>query len=133
MPVSAYSGTDGLPLKPVEWMGSSRSDLRAMPEAVRDGVGYGLYLAQSGKEAPRFKRLRGDLSGLIEIVEDHDGNAYRAVYTVRFQGAVYVLHVFQKKSTHGIATPRRVIKLIRQRLALARHHHTNHYGAKEDS
>ena len=128
MPVSAYSGTDGLPLKPVEWIGRARDDLRALPRAVRREMGYALWLAQLGEYAPQSKRMKGELSGLIEIVEDHDGNAYRAVYAARLRGVIYVLHVFQKKSTRGIATPRRILDLIRQRYARAREHHARHYG-----
>ena len=66
------------------------------------------------------------------IVEDFDGNTYRAVYTLKLRGAIYVLHVFQKKSTRGIATPRREIELIKARYARAREHHAAHYGAQEE-
>ena len=115
-------------LKPVEWIGTTLHDLRVLPRAVRREMGYALWLAQAGEYAPQCKRMRGDLSGLIEIVEGHDGNAYRAVYTARMRGVIYVLHVFQKKSTHGIATPRRVLDLIRERYARAREHFAEHYG-----
>jgi phage-related protein len=116
------------PLRPVHWMGSSLDDLRGCPEPVEDLVGYALYLAQEGGQHPRAKLLRGDLRGLVEVVADDDGNTYRAVYTVKLRGAVYVLHVFQKKSTHGIATPKHVLDLVKQRLADARTHHAAHYG-----
>lgn len=99
---------------------------------MQDEVGYALYLAQRGEHPPQAKRLKGELGGLIEIVEDFDGNTYRAVYTVKLRGAVYVLHVFQKKSTRGIATPRREIELIKERYARAREHHAAHYGSKEE-
>ena len=69
---------------------------------------------------------------MIEIVDDFDGNTYRAVYTVKLRGVIYVLHVFQKKSTRGIATPQREIALIRERYARARTHHTTHYGTREE-
>lgn len=133
MPVLAYfCMADRTPLKPVEWMGSSLDDLREFPEAVQDEVGYALYVAQRGEHPPQAKRLKGELSGLIELVEDFDGNTYRAVYTVKLRGAVYVLHVFQKKSTRGIATPRHAIALIKDRYARAREHHQAHYGTTED-
>ncbi len=133
MPVLAYFGmTERTPLKPVEWMGSSLDDLRDFPEAVQDEVGYALYVVQRGEHPPQGKRLKGELGGLIELVEDFDGNTYRAVYTVKLRGAVYVLHAFQKKATRGIATPRHEIALIKQRYARAREHHATHYGTPED-
>jgi phage-related protein len=86
--------------------------------------GHAIYEAQCGGEAPSAKALRGfGGRGVLEIVEDFDGDAYRAVYTVRFVGAVYVLHVFQKKSKRGIETPKTEIELIRRRLATARAHY----------
>ena len=120
------------PLKPVEWVGASLEDLRRCPEAVQDVVGYALHLAQLGDQPPNAKRLKGELAGIVEIVDDVDRRTYRAVYTIKLAGVVYVLHVFQKKATHGIATPRREIELIKQRLALARAHHAAHYGSEED-
>jgi phage-related protein len=123
---------DRPPLKPVEWMGSALDNLRDFPEAVQDEVGYALYVAQRGEHPLQIKRLKGELRGLIEIVEDFDGNAYRAVYTVKLRGAVYVLHVFQKKSTRGIATPRREIEVIKERYARAREHHAKNYMAQEE-
>jgi phage-related protein len=120
------------PLKPVEWMGSARDDLRRFPEPVQDVMGYALYLAQCGAHPPEAKRLKGELAGIIELVDDFDGDTYRAVYTVMLRGAVYVLHVFQKKSTRGIATPRREIALIKARYRRARAHHAAHYGAQEE-
>ena len=119
-------------LKPVEWMGSSLDDLRDFPEAVQDEVGYALYVAQRGDHPPQAKRLKGELGGLIELVADFDGKTYRAVYTVKLRGAVYVLHVFQKKSTRGIATPRHEIALIKERYARAREHHAMHYATPEN-
>lgn len=90
---------DRPPVKPVEWMGSALDDLRDFLEAVQDEIGYALYVAQRGEHPWQAKRLKGELAGLIEIIEDFDGNTYRAVYTVKLRGAVYALHVFQKKST----------------------------------
>jgi phage-related protein len=104
-------------MKPLLWMGSSRKDLRACPTAVQDTMGFALYLAQTGGKHPQAKPLKGfGGSGVIEVVEDDDGNAYRAIYTVRFANAVYVLHVFQKKSKRGTATPKADIDLIKSRL-----------------
>lgn len=104
-------------MKPVLWMGSSRKDLRACPDAVQDTMGFALYLAQIGDKHEQAKPLKGfGGAGVLEVVEDHDGATYRAVYTVRFATAVYVLHVFQKKSKRGIATPKTNIDLIKKRL-----------------
>lgn len=110
--------------KPVRWIGGSRDDLRAFPEPVRLRIGGALWEAQIGRKARWAKPLRGfGGAGVLEIVEDHDGDTYRAVYTVRFAGVVYVLHAFQKKSKSGIATPAREIALIEQRLKRAREDH----------
>jgi phage-related protein len=107
--------------KPVRWVGSSRDDLRAFPEEVRNRVGGALWEAQLGRKAPYAKPLKGfGGAGVLEVVDDFDGDTYRAVYTVRFAGVVYVLHAFQKKAKTGIATPRHEITLITQRLQRAR-------------
>jgi len=107
-------------LKPVRWMGASLRDLRSFPRSVRIDIGHALFTAQEGKIDPAAKPLKGfGGAGVLEIVASHHGNAWRAVYTVRFQDAIYVLHVFQKKSTRGIATPARQTDLIKQRLAEA--------------
>ena len=107
-------------LKPLAWVGSAKRDLLALPEEVIDAFGYALYVAQAGKRHEKAKALHGfGSAGILEIVEDWRGNAYRAVYTVRFSAAVFVLHVFQKKAKHGIATPRQDMELIRERLKIA--------------
>jgi phage-related protein len=94
-----------------------------MPEEVQSEVGYALYLAQIGDKHASTKPLKGfGSAGVLEIVEDFDGEAYRAIYTVRFSSAVYVLHCFQKKSTRGIAMPKPDMELIQQRLAAAERH-----------
>lgn len=104
-------------LKSLSWVGSARKDLRAMPEEVQDTFGYALHLAQSGEKHAQAKPLKGfGGAGVLEVVEDHQGDTYRAVYTVRYATAVYVLHCFQKKSTHGIATPKPDLDLIEARL-----------------
>ena len=107
-------------LKPLAWVGSAKRDLLALPEEVIDAFGYALYVAQTGKKHEKAKALHGfGSAGILEIVEDWRGNAYRAVYTVRFSAAVFVLHVFQKKAKRGIATPRQDMELIRERLKVA--------------
>ncbi len=111
-------------IKPVFWMASSRKDLKAFPKAVQSDVGYALFAAQRGEEYRSVKALKGfGGRSVLEIVAPHDGDTYRAVYTVKFEDAVYVLHAFQKKSTKGIATPQRDIDLIRRRLADAEQHY----------
>ena len=117
-------------------MGSSRRDLKAFPRAVQRDIGQALFAAQRGEEYPSVKALKG-FGGrtVLEIVAPFDSNAYRAVYTVRFAGVVYVLHAFQKKSTQGIATPQREIDLIRRRLAAAEQHYKERqkaHGEKDD-
>jgi phage-related protein len=107
-------------LKALAWVGSAKGDLLALPEEVIDTFGYALYVAQTGKKHEKAKALHGfGSAGILEIVEDWRGNAYRAVYTVRLSAAVFVLHVFQKKAKHGIATPRQDMELIRERLKVA--------------
>ncbi len=107
--------------KPVRWVGSSRDDLSGFPEAVRRRVGGALWEAQIGRKAPYAKPLKGlGDAGVLEIVEDFDGEAFRAVYTVRFAKAVYVLHAFQKKSKRGIATPSAELDLIDRQLKRAK-------------
>jgi phage-related protein len=111
-------------MKPVVWIGSSRRDLREMPQQVRRDIGQALYTAQQGVTDPAAKPLKGfGGARVMEIVERYRTDAYRAVYTAHFDNAVYVLHVFQKKSKSGIATPRHEIELIRRRLAEAERHH----------
>jgi phage-related protein len=107
--------------KPVRWVGSSKDNLSDFPQEVRRRVGGALWDAQRGLKAPYAKPLRGfGGTGVLEVVDDYDGDTYRAVYTVRFVGIVYVLHAFQKKSKRGIATPNAELDLIKQRLKRAR-------------
>lgn len=113
--------------KPVEWIGTSREALRAMPEEVQDNFGYALYQAQLGLYHASAQRLKGEFGGLIELIDDFDGDTYRAVYTVKLAQVVYVLHVFQKKSRHGIATPTHELAVIRRRWAEAKRHYATHY------
>jgi phage-related protein len=110
--------------KPVVWIGSSKEDLKSLPATVQDVFGYALYLAQVGKKHPETKPLHGfGGASVLEVVEDYRGNTYRAVYTVRFAEAVYVLHVFQKKSKHGVATPKSDLDLIKEPLKRAQEFH----------
>ena len=109
--------------KPLAWIGSSKRDLLDMPQEVVDVFGYALYLAQRGGKHDQAKPLKGfGSAGVLEVVEDDDGNTYRAVYTVRFKHALYVLHCFQKKSHKGIETPKRDLDLIEKRLSMAKAH-----------
>ena|SRR5215831_19184542 len=107
--------------KPVRWIGGSLEDLRRFPEDVRRRVGVALWEAQLGAKAAYAKPLKGfGGAGVLEIMDDFDGNTYRAVYTVRFASIVYVLHAFQKKSKRGIETPKSEPTLIEQRLKRAK-------------
>lgn len=115
--------------KPAIWIGSSRKDLKTFPEAVQANIGYALFAAQCGDEYASVKAMKGfGGRAVLEIVAPHEGETYRAVYTVRFQDAIYVLHAFQKKSKKGIATPHHEIALIRRRLAEAERHHKERQG-----
>jgi phage-related protein len=99
------------------WMGSSLEDLREFPDTVQDHVGYALFVAQQGRKHQDAKTLTGfGGAGVLEVVTDYRGDTFRAVYTVRYRDAIYVLHAFQKKSKTGRETPRRDIELIKQRL-----------------
>lgn len=102
------------------WIGTAKDDLRAFPQAVQRAIGYALYRVQQGRMPATAKPLKGfGGAGVLEIVDDYDGATYRAVYTIRLTTAIYVLHAFQKKSTRGIATPRRELDLVRARLRQA--------------
>jgi phage-related protein len=110
--------------RPIIWIGSSRRDLRGFPREVRRDIGQSLYTAQQGETDPSAKPLKGFGGGsVVEVTAEHRGDAWRAVYTVRFAEAIYVLHAFQKKSKRGIATPNKEMNLIRQRLAEAERLH----------
>jgi phage-related protein len=119
-------------VKPVIWISSTRADLRKMPQQVRRSIGQALYAAQQGETDPSAKPLKG-FGGMrvMEIVERYRTDAYRGVYTAHFANAIYVLHVFQKKSKQGIATPRVDLDLIRRRFAEAQRDYkgTRNYDA----
>ena len=111
--------------RPVIWVGSSRRDLRGFPREVRRDLGRALFAAQRGETDPAAKPLRGFGGGsVLEIVAIREGGTWRAVYTVRFREAIYVLHAFQKKSKKGIATPKADVDLIRRRLTEAQRLHS---------
>ena len=111
----------GNQLKPLVFVGSSKTDLSDFPQSVKYGIGFALEQAQLGRKSDKAKPLKGfGGAGVVEIIEDHQGDTWRAVYTVQFADAIYVLHAFQKKSKAGIATPKRHLDLIGQRLAKAR-------------
>ncbi|HZR64787.1 MAG TPA: type II toxin-antitoxin system RelE/ParE family toxin [Terriglobales bacterium] len=120
-------------IKPVVWIGSTRADLSSFPEDVKDAIGYALYIAQRGGKHAAAKPLRGfGGAGILEIVEDHAGDTYRTVYTVRLAGRIYVLHVFQKKSKTRAKTPKPEIELIRSRLKRAEEEHARWLEDQKD-
>ena len=106
-------------MKPISFIGSSQEDIRAFPEEVKDDIGYALFQVQMGETPVCAKRLKGLGSGVLEIIEDFRGGSYRAVYTVKFEKIVYVLHCFQKKSKQGIKTPPRDMEIIKGRVKRA--------------
>jgi len=107
-------------MKSVEWVGSSFKDFVSFPAAIQQEMGHALYLAQIGRIHSSAKPLKGfGGAGIVELVEDDQHGSYRAVYTVKFESAIYVLHAFQKKSKKGIKTPREEIELVRRRLKVA--------------
>lgn len=114
--------------RPLDWIGSSKRDFLTFPEAVKDELGNALGLAQFGGNHPKVKPWKGQGPGVFEVVENHDGDTYRAVYVVRFRKVVYVLHAFQKKSPSGIRTARTDIELIARRLRLAQKDYEARHG-----
>ncbi len=115
-------------IKRLNFVGSSQEDIKTFPEAVRSDIGYALFVAQRGEKSKAAKPLRGfGGAGVLEIVENFDGNTYRAVYTVKFPNALYVLHCFQKKAKHGIKTQQQDINLIKQRLRTAEEEYNTYY------
>src|SRR6266550_386925 len=115
------------PLRPLLWVASSKRDYRNFPERVQRNLGFELFLAQTGQHPPSAKPLKGFGSGTVELVEDFDGDTYRAVYTVRFEEAVYILHVFKKKSKRGSKTPSGDVALIKRRLRDAERDHADRF------
>ena len=107
-------------LKELRWLISSYDDYMDFPQSVHDAMGFSLHLVQSGKSPIKSKKLKGAQLGAIELIANHDGDTYRAIYTVKFAEVVYILHAFKKKSKKGIATPKSDLDIIRQRLRLAK-------------
>ena len=118
------------PRRHLFWVGSAKKDYATFPPAVQEQFGFELFLAQTGQHPPSAKPLTGIGGGVIELVERHDGDTYRAVYTIRFGDVLYVLHSFMKKAKQGIKTPQHEIELIRNRLKDAEAHFRS-IGVKE--
>lgn len=118
--------------KPLYWVASAKKDLLEFPEEVVDNIGYALGVVQYGGRPPSAKPWKGFGPGIDEIVEDDPSGTYRAVYTVRFRKAVYVLHAFQKKSPSGVRTARTDVRLIEDRLAAAKEDYEERYGEEKD-
>lgn len=107
-------------IKPIFWVASTRNDLISLPDDVQDEIGHALYQAQRGEKSCKAKPFKGfGNAAVLEIVESNANGTYRAVYTVKFKEAIAVLHVFQKKSKQGIATPKQDVDLIKSRFKLA--------------
>jgi phage-related protein len=102
--------------RPLYWEGSSKNDFKRFPVSVQKDMGVALFLVQLGGTPPSASPWKGLGSGVYELIEDHRGDTYRAVYTVRFAERVHVLHAFQKKSKTGIKTPLHDVRLIERRL-----------------
>lgn len=118
--------------KPLHWVGSSKKDLLGFPAEVVDDLGYALSVVQHGGRPPSSKTWKGEGSGVFELVEEHRGDAFRAVYAVRFEKAVYVLHCFQKKSPSGVRTAHQDVDLIHERLRTAQRDYEVRYARKKD-
>lgn len=114
--------------RPLYWVASSKKDLLAMPDSAIRGIGMALGVAQYGGKHPSAKPWKGQGPGVFEVVEDFDGDTFRAIYTVRFAKAVYVLHCFQKKSPTGVKTAKSDINLVTQRLKAAQCEYEIRYG-----
>lgn len=117
--------------KPLFWVGSSKADLLDFPGPVKDGIGLALSVAQFGGKHSRAKPWKGEGTGVLEVVEDHRTDTFRAVYTVRFERAIYVLHAFQKKSRRGSKTAKTDIDLIRKRLRAAQEDYETRFTEKK--
>jgi len=109
--------------KPLVWMGQTYKELLTMPDNVQDDFGYALGVAQLGGAASFAKPMKGNLRDVMEVVSDEDGDTYRAMYTTKLEGRVYVLDVFQKKAKSGRATPQADLNRIELRLKAARKLH----------
>lgn len=121
---------DETELRPLIWVGTTLKDLKTFPDEVKKMVGYAMHLAQSGEKHPDAKPLKGfGGAGVLEVVDDFDGDTYRAVYTVKFANAVYALHAFQKKSRKGSQTSKADIDKVKARLKVAEEIHEQRLAA----
>lgn len=119
--------TDG---KIIEWMGSSLKDLRDMPHEIKCAFGHALHEAQTGRTPTISKLMKGELKGVWELKERDEAGTYRLMYTLKYKDMVFVLHTFQKKSNKGIATPKKELDLIKQRLNEAKELYKANYEGK---
>ena len=117
--------------KKLFWTGSAKDDLMEFPEAVKDEIGTALSVAQFGGKHPKAKPWKGEGPGVLEVVSNHHGDTYRAVYTVQFERAIYVLHAFQKKSPKGRKTSQTDVGLISRRLNIASEDYERRYGERQ--
>jgi phage-related protein len=117
--------------KPLDWIGSAKRDFLEFPARVKNEMGNALGVAQFGGKHPAAKPWKGQGPGVLEIVDDHDGNAYRAIYTIQFREVIYVLHAFQKKSPRGVKTAQADIEMVERRLKLARMDYEARYGTEK--
>lgn len=118
--------------KEIIWLVGTLEELKSFPEEVQDDIGYALQIAQEGEKHSDAKPLKGfGGAGVLEVVDDFDGETYRAVYTVKFSDALYVLHVFQKKSRKGIKTNKHDVELVKQRLKRAAEIHAERISENE--
>ena len=119
-------------MRPLIWVGTTLKDLKDFPDEVKRVMGYAIHLAQTGEKHPDAKPMKGfGGAGVLEVVDDFDGDTYRAVYTVKFAGVVYALHAFQKKARKGIKTSASDIEKVKQRLKLAERIHAERLAAEQ--
>ncbi|HEY4115823.1 MAG TPA: type II toxin-antitoxin system RelE/ParE family toxin [Rhizomicrobium sp.] len=121
------------PMRPLLWVGSSKREYGKFPQQLQGTLGFELFLAQTGQHPPSAKPLKGFGSGTVELIGDFDGDTYRAVYTIRFREAVYVLHAFKKKSKQGSKMMQSDIQLIKDRLRGAEMDHAERFGHEKGS
>jgi len=115
--------------KPIFYLGSTQKDISKLPKEVKEAFVQGIYLASLGDTHPDSKVMKGFKgTGVVELIKDHKGDTFRGVYTVKFKGIVYVLHVFKKKSHSGISTPKKDKELIESRLKWAQRHYKEMKG-----
>jgi len=119
--------------KELRWVGSSQKDFRKFPDEVHNELGFSLHLVQEGKTPARSKPLKGKLSGTVELIDDYDGDTYRAVYTTKIGNILYILHAFKKKSKKGSETPKQEIDLVVSRLKIAQKNYEEQLKKEDNS